>query len=106
MVVQTVPSVGPYALNKYLPLDQQRAISAESSSPAEITIRNKGNVSGRRSASAEGGSVTVVMACSCKNCCRRAAGQRHSCGIRYKWAPLRRVMKTSETEASKLKEAN
>src|SRR5215216_7677789 len=107
IVAQTVASVGPYALrNRRSSVVHRLTISFETASPAEITVFRNGSSEAGSTASTEGGSVTVVIACFLKSNNKGSTGIRKSGAAITSVAPAHRAIAISEMDASKLIEAN
>src|SRR5262245_55245454 len=106
MVAQTVVSVGPYAFKKFLPDAQRASTPSEQTSPAEMSVFNSGKSSGSMAANNEGGKVTIVIRDSRIVRITSAPLRKDSGSPSHRAAPDSRAVKISETEASKLKDAN
>ncbi len=102
----TVASVGPYTLIIRRPVDHCPASAAGQGSPATLSVMPVGRPSGGIAASAVGGSLRCVT--SLRRTVLVSAGPGSSwCGAAStSVAPVHRARKMSDTEASKLGEAN
>src|SRR5687767_14408208 len=105
-VVQTVYSEGPYALKKRTRESDGWATSGGHASPATTTQRRAGSDRSGSVASADGGSVTWVIDASFKRSVSAAPARTVFGGGTQSVAPASRAIITSETDASKLGEAN
>jgi hypothetical protein len=103
---QMVASVGPYRLKKRRSGAQRSTSSAGHASPAVISVRNAGSSAGGSTASAEGGRVATVTSSSWRRRRRSGPGARVSRVPSTSVAPAASAITISNTEASKLGEAN
>ncbi|GAQ58683.1 hypothetical protein a10_08575 [Streptomyces acidiscabies] len=98
IVAQTVVSVGPYALIIRRPGAQRWTSSGEHASPATTSVVAVNSPSS--ATSTDGGTVTCVTSSSV------SAGSGLPGGGRTRVAPVSRAVYSSDTDASKLGEAN
>jgi len=101
-----VTSEGPYALMKRRPGAQAATTSGVQASPAEMTVRSSGRAAGSSKRSTVGGRVMLVMCPACNARVRSSGDSTVSARARCSAAPEVNAMKISDTEASKVYEAN
>src|SRR6185295_437698 len=102
-------SVGALASKNRRPGDQRLAVSMEQDSPPTIMVDKSGRVSGASLGNVSrrlGASAIRLIACSLSNLVKAPPESTRSRSIRYKVDPLSSAKQISNTEASKLNEAN
>src|SRR5205085_11804847 len=106
MVAHTVISVGPYALKKRRPLPHFAANSTRHASPATIKDSRDGRSVIANVPKIEGGTVSTLIRQSRSVRVKSAPVRTARRGGSTRVAPVKSVLKISETDASKESDAN